>query len=222
MPCINGLQDVFYFNIMEIIGMKLWKTTLFSIAALTWSTLGYSIIDVEALVGNRTEKIKPQNGESSSLDAQEMKAAVHIDPIPLVPVAFGIAFTSLDFKDDSTHFRFDSLKGTEISAEVKAWLPTPLDIDPYARLGYTLAGAYKASITGPLNQKITQTYKPSGLDLALGINWQPLPLLGILFEIDMRTNDLDAEAVNVAGFNLGGQDATSKTTSYLIGAILDL
>lgn len=196
---------------------------LFSISSILYATSSYALFDVQAMIGKRSVTAKESGGGSStSLSGDELKVAAHLSIIPFVPIGLGLALSAVDFKDDSNKFQFDDLKGTEASLEVTAWLPFEIaGVTPYARFGYVLYGAYKRERKVAdlgVETKYENTYKPEGFNTAFGINWSPLPLIGILLEVDLRQEKLAADKYEVDGVKLSdGVDVDFNSTGFLIG-----
>lgn len=202
--------------------MKRWKLLVAATLA-TVSTQSYALFDAQVLYGQRTGKFEA-TGVSETLKGNEIKAAVHLSPIPLIPVGFGVSLSNVTYPEDSTSFAFKDFQGLEASAEVTAWLPLPgLDIKPYAKLGYVIYGAYgldgtTTDATTGLDVETKALYKPSGTSLALGLSWSPLPLVGFLLEYDSRSLKLKPEELKVGGQKLAtGNELDNKNSTILVG-----
>jgi hypothetical protein len=180
----------------------------------------YGVFDAQLLVGQRSAKVQPDDQPSSNISGQVVKLAGHIDPIPLVPVAFGLTAAQVTYKEDTDDFGFDSFKGTEIGAEVMAWLPTGfLGITPYGKIGYTFLGAYAYE-----NGTADAVFQPTGLNFGVGLKYSPLPLVGILLEWNNGMADLKAKEVKINGEKVPKDDSDidSTTTDLLIGVQVGL
>ena len=197
--------------------------TIIALSLLLGSSYGYSIFDLELFGGQRSATLEPDGGSSGTVTGTEYKAAAHLDPIPLVPVAFGLAMTSLSFSSSKPNLAFDKFEGSELSFEVMAWIPKmAISLEPYFKAGYTFAGSYdlkstQTLLTIPVSKKVT--YKPSGLDLAAGINFSPLPLIKLMLEVDKRIETLKIDKVEVAGISAAanGSDIKNDSLSFLLG-----
>lgn len=162
---------------------SLLLTTAISFGA---SQQAYSFFDAQALVGKREAKI-----DGVKNDGDELTLAVHLDPIPLVPVGFGLSLSHVNFSGQKslTEVNFEDAVGQDYVFEIMAWLPFDLfGVTPYAKVGSTIGGNYKLKNTidpNEVNQNSQPedvTYKPEGSHLSVGLNWSPLPLIGILVE----------------------------------------
>ncbi|MGE0173559.1 MAG: outer membrane beta-barrel protein [Oligoflexales bacterium] len=182
----------------------------------------YAVFDAQLLLGQRSAKIQPEGAGSSTGKGQVVKLAGHLDPIPLVPVAFGVSAAQVDFKDDFE--AGSSFKGTEIGVEVMAWVPLDLwNINPYGKLGYTVLGAYTMDTEDDGND-IKAVYTPNGLNFAIGLKWSPLPLVGFLLEFDNGSGELKEKETKVNGEKFTGDktDFDSSHTDILVGVQVGL
>jgi len=190
-------------------------------ASLMSAQPAFAIFNVQVMGGQRSSEFDVQ-GAGSDFDksGSELRLAAHLDPIPLVPISFGLSFAQTTFDD----INFDpaltvpvtgKIDGTDIDLEIEAWLP--LDIAgllPFAKLAYTAAGDYKTSIDGS-DTKIK--YKPSGLNLSVGVKYEFLLRLGILAQVEFGNRSLKFdESENAGGATF--QDVNQSSTSFLIGA----
>ena len=198
--------------------MNLLKT-LMVLPLLFCSGYGYSIFDAQLLGGQRTATLTPDGGNKTTITGNEVQASVHLDPIPLVPIAFGLGVAVPSYTKGTTDFTFDTFKGEELSFEVMGWLPTPgVSISPFIKLGYVFSGTYEAKYKTVLAVDGTTTYKVSGTDIAVGLNWSPLPLLGFLLEVDKRMETLKADKVEIGGLSMAVTGNTKNDSlSVLLG-----
>ena len=77
--------------------MKKQSKILGFILALV-STQAFSLIDGQLLVGFRNGALKG-NDSTDNWSANELVLSAHVDPIPLVPVAFGLSLVSDTYQD---------------------------------------------------------------------------------------------------------------------------
>lgn len=184
-------EDVGIANISSWItkGMGL----MVSLVMLCTAVPSYGFFDAQALVGKRKGDVG-----NTAVSGDELTLAAHLDPIPLVPVAFGLSLSHVNFsgKNDPAKLSFDDIVGQEYVAEVMAWVPIGLfGFKPYGKLGYTVGGNYKLKdVVDPNSTPSTNpedyTYTPSGTHLSIGLKWSPLPLIGILAEYKMSNQEL--------------------------------
>ena len=57
------------------------------------SVSALALFDAEMLYGHRWYDVKPKQGSATGATGTDVSLAAHIDPIPLVPVAFGLSFS---------------------------------------------------------------------------------------------------------------------------------
>lgn len=174
----------------------------------------WALFNAQVLTGKRDTKFKG-DGVSDSLDGNELRLAAHLDPIPLVPIGFGLSLAQTSWDDESAKLGTDKITGTDIDLEVEAWFPLELaGLVPFVKLGYTIAGLYELEL-GDLKGK----YKPSGLSLHAGVKWEFLLRLGVMFEIEKATRKLAFDDVSGPGSELLGDiaDIDADSTSFLLG-----
>ncbi len=184
------------------------------------STPAWALFDVQVMTGKRNTTFK-SSGVSEDGSGTELKAAAHLDPIPLVPIGFGIsvAQTSWDKLEKSGYQKVD---GFDLGLEVEAWLPLQVaGLVPYAKIGYTVAGAYAAKLSPIGGDEPSLLYKPSGLYLAAGLRWEFLLRLGVMFEVEKATRTLAFDKVTDLGSiptgTITGKDIDADSLSLLIG-----
>lgn len=184
------------------------------------SSPAWALFNAQVLAGNRDAKFSGSGYTSDSLKASELRAAAHLDPIPLVPVGFGLALSQTTFKDDSTKLGIQKADGLDVDLEVEAWLPLQLaSLVPYAKVSYTIAGAYAFEAKETLGYKPKFIYKPSGATLHVGIKYEFLLRLGVMAEFETGTRQLKFDKISDAG-NLAIpdlKDLDENSTSILIG-----
>lgn len=202
---------------MEVIQM-LKRLLLLLVSGLFVSESSFALIDGQLLVGSKSGKFKVSD-TSNNVSGQEIKVAVHVDPIPLVPVAFGAFVISDTLEVDDVS---DSVTGQEIGLEVMAWVPLGIaGFKPYAKLGYTVLGAYVledvATVVDSTPVQIDYAYKATGSHLALGLKWSPLPLVGLMLEYDIANISLDPDSVDgVAGFDTSALPSPKLESSTIM------
>lgn len=178
----------------------------------------WALFNAQVLTGKRNANFKPDSGPSDTISGSELRAAVHLDPIPLVPIGFGLSLAQTAWDDDSSKLGTTEITGTDIDLEVEAWFPLELaGLVPYAKLGYTIAGLYEAKFAtiGGLNPRAQ--YKPSGLSIHAGIKWEFLLRLGVMFEIEKATRKLAFDEIKDGGVITSTPDIDEDSTSFLLG-----
>jgi hypothetical protein len=208
------------------------KFSRFLIAATTivYSGSAFAFFDAELLVGKSWYEWD-DDSDKTGTDAQQITAAAHLSPIPLVPVAFGLSATTLTF--DKTDFKgdVDSFSGMEVGIDFKAWIPMVPIITPYLRFNYPVMANYAlkmSSVDGDdVSYDLVATYKASGYHLNIGAKFSPLPLLGILFEVGKGMQKIKIDTVKIDGSKatLDNDDKETQdfnSNTFLVGVQLDI
>lgn len=182
-----------------------------------------ALISAQAEVGSRMASIEmPNSDKKATASGAELQVTAQLDPIPLVPVGFGlmIATTNLNIKDSDD---VKKLTGTFVVPHISAWVPNPTDFKPFARLGYAVYGTLSGSGTlpddaGPLaGKEINEAYSLTGPLLGVGVKWSFLPLVSAMFEYQMFNPKLKLTKLEIAGESFKETASEAKMTS---GAVL--
>lgn len=180
----------------------------------------FALINAELFMGSSSVKFKAfPDTKEGDLSGTHMNVSVLVDPIPLVPVAFGLGIQqpTLTGKIDGNEY---DLKGVSFDLLVKAWSPVSLSgFTPYGKLALTIAGGFKSTWDG--NELV---YKNSGTSLALGVSYSVIPLVAVLFELGMPAQDMEVDSAKgkdvptTVSLNLQkGKKGTLSGTNLLIG-----
>lgn len=203
--------------------MKFMKILAAGMGTFLIATQSYAIFNADAMVGKRTTKFQASSGgTTTSLSGNEIRVGAYLDPIPLVPVAFGLSYDMVNYPDDATTMSFTSFAGSEINLEVKAWFPIG-DIKPFIKVGYTVVGAYilESDVAqGPVTVKQKSTYKAKGTPIGLGINYSLAPLIGLLLEYDINNHKLEVDKLTVGGIDTAvtsSSDLKAPGSSIMLG-----
>lgn len=186
----------------------------------------FALIDVQLLVGQRNGSLATETGDAD-VEGTDLKAAVHLDPIPLIPVGFGVYAANATYKDTAN---IKSLKGAEFGVELTAWSPVEiLGVEPYAKLGYTVVGAYEYKFKaaaleelGVEDPSIDVKMGASGTRFAAGLRWSPIPLVALMLEVEQANMKLSVDSIAKA---IGLPDSASdvikdadlKSTGIFLG-----
>lgn len=173
--------------------MRYCCLALLSAAPLFFSSHALALFDAQVLTGKRSTEFKLSDSKATE-SGTELKAAFHLDPIPLVPIGFGISLAQSTW-DKSDKLVTKGIDGLDIGLELEAWLPFDLaGFEPYAKLGYTLGGAYLVSYENTLGD-YKLAYKPSGTYIAAGLKYKFLLRLGVMLEVEQSTRTLAYDTV---------------------------
>jgi len=205
-----------------------------AIATLTLlqSTPAMALFDLQLLIGQRSGTLKDtDSGDSDKIKGSEVQLAGHVDPIPLVPVAFGLYLANYNMNDiDNANLK--SATGLEGGFQVYAWLPLGIiGVKPYAKLSLPLYSAIKVdgTVAGELDGVATDfstsiQAETSGMHLHFGLGWSPIPLVTLLAEANISDQKLKSKEVKVAGQKVDGMDFKRdyKSTAFLVGVEIGL
>lgn len=169
-------------------------------AALIHGSAAFAFFDVQVLAGKRWYEI--DSDPKGKVASQEIDLAAHIDPIPLVPVAFGASAAMGTLSKGDLGDSVTEAKTFEASLEVMAWLPMVPFITPYARLKYPVMGTWvvkdKSDVSGASVDTVA-TAKLTGFHLNVGAKWSPLPVVGVLFEVGRGMQQYQLDEVKAGG-----------------------
>jgi hypothetical protein len=121
---------------------------------------------------------------SSRVTGQGYKFALHLDPIPLVPVSIGVSTGTTDF--NKTEFSVLPMTKAQLSLtslEVSAWLPLMPVLTPYAKIGYVVDGQLKMDYEAPIAGGTDFHPDVLGADFALGVKYKLIPFVSLLVEV---------------------------------------
>lgn len=196
-----------------------------AVAALACSGSAFAFFDAEALVGRRWYEMESKDAAGKTVthgvQSTEIDLAAHIDPIPLVPVAFGASLGLGTLRKEDLGSEAVSGSTFEASLEVMAWLSMVPVVTPYARLKYPVVGSTSQEFKSS-GVKIEATGKLSGPHINAGVKWGPLPLVKVLLEAGMGMQTGETTEVKVGGTKatLTSDDKKAQNTNskcFLLG-----
>ena len=163
------------------------------------------------------------------------RVGAYVDPIPLVPVAFGLTvglptYTgTLDGAVLAGKNVGATTTGALVNLEVKGWAPVGfMGLTPYGRLGFLVSGGYvrTGGVTNLPNAwggagasaqtysgELKEVFESSGFGLGLGVRYGVVPLVGVVGEFALRQESLTAKTVSVGGLPLDLADKKKTTLS---------
>lgn len=157
--------------------MRLLGSVITAASVLFCSSSSFAFFDVEAMVGKRWYKFENTGAETSNVASQEINIAAHLDPIPLIPIGFGLGVTSGTLKKGDMDSSISEAKLLEVDFEVKAWIPMVPVVTPYVKVKVPLSS--KLSVKG---DSYSQESKLTGMHLNVGIQIPIIPLLKVTVE----------------------------------------
>lgn len=185
---------------MRLSGLILAAASLF-----VGSSTSFALVDVEALVGKRWYSTKITGDKTNGVSSQEIGLAVHLDPIPLIPVGFGVGVLSGTLnKDDLKGIGFDEGSVMEVDFEVKAWIPMIPIVTPYVKVKVPLMSrvALKGKQTvNNTEQDVAALVKLTGYHTNVGIQYSIIPLVSLTLEAGKGMQKSEIEEYKVASVN---------------------
>ena len=157
------------------------KKVIFVLLAACWGLqagTGFALVKAQLYYARGSGDFKPDHGGSKTLSASGTGATLLLDPVPLVPVGFGLSFSDQTFSPDLADHGISELKGYLLAPEVQAWFPfLPMPLIPYGRLSWAI-GAYKAKgqIMAAGQALPTDFILTSrGTRIGIGAKFEPIP-----------------------------------------------
>ena len=147
-----------------------------ALALVLISTQSLALFDAQLLIGSVSGDI----GGTSVKDGSTTDVAAHLDPIPLVPVGFGLRISHRKFDIEGATGSFE---GIMVSPEVYAWFPFG-SLKPYGKLGWVASGKFANDAFSYGGNTLKLTYDVSASYLGVGVIYSFIPLVGILLEYE--------------------------------------
>lgn len=199
--------------------MRIFHSLLVA-ASLLMSTPSYALFDAQLLIGSRSGDV-----DDSEFNSSDFTLAAHVDPIPLVPVAFGVYLNQTTWDVNAADHGFSEGTGLEAGLQVYAWLPIGIaGLKPYAKLGLPIYSAHKFDGSMELlgeSVDYSTVAQTSGTHLSFGASWSPVPLLpvAVLLEVDVGSQKFETIEATAGGSDLDDALTTSdySSTSFLVG-----
>ena len=174
------------------------------------SQKSFALISGQAMIGIDSSTVEIDSTEYE-FSGSSLGAALHLDPIPLIPIGFGVEVHVPTTKVDDRE-----LTGVVVDLQVSAWAPVGLfGIKPFAKVGYIPFGVYnfvQESLTvGTATEQSDVPFTSSGLHFAGGIYYSFLPLISLLAQYSMREETLSMDgALNLAGIEIDADDLPER------------
>lgn len=204
-------------------GSKACSAALTTAILFTVTPSALALFDAELLVGKRWYDVesKAANAKPKGVAAQEVYIGAHLDPIPLVPVAFGASVSIIDLDKDDFGSGTSEAKVLEPALDIKAWIPMVPIVTPYVKVRIPVMGKLAVkqtdNSTGTAVETVA-TYSLSGYHLNVGVKYSPLPLIKILLETGMGMESAKVDEIKVGGTKVNtGSDADINSKGLLLG-----
>jgi hypothetical protein len=180
-----------------------------------------ALVQADLSIGQRSGTFKQSGSSGKTLSAQTIELAGHLDPLPLIPVAFGVRVIADSHNAKISDHGFKSMTATAIVPELKAWLSLFGDIAPFVRVGYTALSTYKATAEVTVGDQVISgdvVLKSTGPRLALGVQYDVIPLVSILGAVEHSTETLSYTSGKIGGFDFTEEkNITYSNTAILVG-----
>jgi hypothetical protein len=207
---------------MNHYGLRCASVTRLGVVVLTafWAASAYAFFDGDFSIGRRSGSFE-QGSQSKTLNSTVTSLGAHLDPIPLIPVSFGLRFYSENYNASLADHGVKSLTSTAIVPEITAWFPFG-DLAPFARIGYTAISTYsgtaEVSIAGTATSG-SVAYKSTGSRLTVGVNYSVLPLISILaaYERSMETLSMSEGKIGSVDLKESSSDIKFNSNALMLG-----
>jgi hypothetical protein len=190
------------------------------VSTFLWSVSAAAFFDGDVSLGRRSGSFE-KDGQSKTLDSSVTSLAAHLDPIPLVPVSFGLRFYSENYQATVATHGVKSLTSTAVVPEVTAWFPFG-DLAPFARIGYTAISTYAGTAEVTVANTTTSgsvAYKSTGSRVTVGLNYSVLPLISVTaaFERSMETLSMTEGKIGSTDLKASSSDIKYNSNALLLG-----
>ena len=197
------------------------KLILSFLCGLLFATNVYALVSGELLIGTYQSEVKESGAAANKFSGTKFALAVDVDPIPLIPVAFGLTLGIPSAEEDKKSeglLTKTKTEGLNLGLSIKAWSPVSMfRMTPYIRLSYTVMGTQKLSADSPLG-KISLLYKMSGYHFNIGVAYSVIPLVSALLEFEYQDQELTPDEFEIAGAKQSlGEKQTLTAMNILLG-----
>jgi hypothetical protein len=175
-----------------------------ALLGLAISSQALAIVSGQVNYGKRSASSK-MSGTSDTYSADEYTAGVWLDPIPLVPVAFGGSMIIQNWDKDDFGA---TTTGSQLTLDVKGWLPMVPVVTPYVKVSYILNGQILAESTGTKGK-----YSVTGTQTSLGLTYGILPLVSLAAEYGIGAQKIKVDEITVGGVEVSGTSESSDWNS---------
>jgi hypothetical protein len=158
--------------------------------------------------------------------------AVLIDPLPLIPIAFGVgaSFPQGNLRDSNDNKL--SYTGHQFDVEIMAWSPISLSsLTPYLRAGHIIAGSSTYTQIAKIPVSIGSHTSPAGAEnkyrlgaagnfVGLGLRFDFLAVISFMGEARVQISQLPVQQVDFAGTDITDDvpKQSYRDMNFMIGA----
>ena len=187
------------------------------ISGLFGASRSMAVISVQGAIGSEQAQFGAHDPDN--LRGLSLELGAHIDPIPLVPVAFGLTLSQTNYTASFDSLGVDKISRLSLTPDVMAWVPLG-SFKPYGRLGYSIYNQITGSGTGSVAGETVKTeidYSATGVIIGLGLEYSILPLIGVTAEYRINTLTMTPNSVKVNGTKYDADSFTSHGSTLLVG-----
>lgn len=174
--------------------------------SLFMSSSAFALISGQVQMGKKWYETKHSDGNKFSWNGQQTTFSVLIDPIPLIPIAFGPSYSIININENSMDKNASSALSNQLNLDLVGWVPFFPVVTPY--IGYRQVISAKLQIEYDANSKKFEE-KISGSELRFGFMYGLLPLVDLLFEVNQSSLKIaklegkSSQTLNARSFLLG-------------------
>jgi hypothetical protein len=177
--------------------MKIALRSTIMLSFLLLSENGFSLIQGRLALGTRTLA-----SDDYSPSGNEQSLSIHLDPVPLIPVSFGLNASNIALRKNLAP-KVTSEDYTEFGLEVMGWIPLVPIIKPYAKLRYVLLSKLKTKADAG-----TFSFDSSGTLISIGGEYSIIPFVSAFVEyglgpLSLKPEKGDTTSVNSKSLLLG-------------------
>lgn len=186
------------------------------------SESAFALFDAQLLLGQRSQELKFSTNPKT-FDGTTTKVAFHLDPIPVIPISFGLALEQVSYSVSSSSDGFSKLTGMHITPEITVWTPSlPIvGLSLYAKLGFgidrtTGTSSYTVEGLDPVDYDIEIVGQ--SIHIVPGVSYSLLPLVSLLLEYDIGSAEWERKGFDVAGITVADETIDANSSTILFGA----
>lgn len=216
------------------------------VTGLMTGTNAVALVNVEASAGQRSQKITydttTKTNQTKTVTGSEVNASLLFDPIPVIPISFGLTFQSSSVDRGKVEEAiltdmFDSEGITsylDISASgkttttlygpmIKIWAPTPY-VKPYLKFAYLMGNGVnttdvdidtKPTAPASYSTKIkgSSKFSHTGTDIDLGIAFAPAPFVSFFVEYAIHSGKSKITDIDLESVTTGADGTVTTSTT---------
>jgi hypothetical protein len=196
---------------------KTLLTTLIGASSFLTAPSAFGLIDTQILTGKRWYNFEVDDQPSKNVNATSIDLAVHVDPIPLIPVAIGVGISSISPSADDLGGSATSM--LQMGLDVQAWIPLIPVITPYVRFRYPFMGELKITDSSEGEGKTKEgTYKLTGPAFDAGVKFSVLPFVKLLVQVGQSMDSIEISDYRINGVKQANPGSgQAHGTSALVG-----